>query len=222
MKKVVEGGKIYGDVVYRAGNIKQGLLKTGKFIHAVSHIEGDGESIGVLYTSKSQKQEDALIDRDKNTLVYAQAFGSNEIIPKNKMINDILVSLLKNRGSMDAIYANAHILNMNNPKVIFNDGNKQLLKNLEDKHIKKSEELLSKCGGLEKVNEAFEYNRNMIKILNDSKKFLYELSNADPSSRHIIYMKRKEIYEILNVLEKEKQLTIELFEIKSCIDKLIF
>ena len=45
---------------------------------------------------------------------------------------------------------------------------------------------------------------------------LYELSNADPSSKSVIYFKNKDIYDILSELEKTGNLkhNEELFKIK--------
>ena len=223
-KTIVEGGKICAEVVNRGGHIHQGLLPLNKGVaHAVSFREGNKVGLGVTYTTKNQKRDDDLLSRNDDSLVYVQGFEDNELIHKREMKNNVLVDLLNNRGAIDAIYANLHVLKMSNAEIVFNDKNRQFLRKLNSDELKESKDFLNKCGGIDKVKKAFEYKEEISEILISARKMLYFLSNANPSSIPEKYMKYKETHNILIELEKANHLDSdsELLRIKHKIDGII-
>lgn len=221
---LIESGKIYGEVISNSGVIKQGVLPLSKGIaHAVSFKESSEGGVGVTYTTKEQKCDDALVARDGDSFVYVQGFGSNEVIPKNEVKNNNLLHLLNRRGVMDTVFANMHLFKMRNAEVIFNDKNRQFLKKLDLNELNESKKFLDACGGIDKVSEAFEYRESIDEILLSARKMLYILSNVDSSSISQKYMKYRETHNVLIELEKANHLgyNSELLEIKNKIDAII-
>lgn len=219
-KALLEGGKVYNEVVHSGAKVTQGILPLNKGVaHAIS-FKGN---VGVTYTTKDQKCNDSLLSKNDNSFIYVQGFGNNEIVSKGEMRNNGLINLLNERGVIDAVYANLYILKMSNAKIVFNDKNKQFLKKLDFDELKESKKFLIECGGIDKVEKAFEYKEKINGILASAKKMLYVLSNADPSSIREKYMKHKEIHDILIELEKANHLDYnsELFRVKNKIDEIL-
>lgn len=222
-KSLIEGSKISNEVMVKCGPIKQGLMTIYKDSHKVAHAVSYIDGMGVTYTTKDQRSDGFLINKTGGSFSYAQRFINNEIVCKSEMKNPNLINLLNNRGAFEAVYSHSLALKMKNPTIVFNDKNKQFLKNLENSQLKESKNFLNKCGGVDVVDRAFEHMGNIINITNIARKMLYELSNADPSSKSVIYFKNKDIYDILSELEKTGNLkhNDELFKIKVGIEKII-
>lgn len=218
MKKFAENGKIYNEVVNMNIPVKQGLIALDKGTHAVSFVEG----LGVTYTTKTQKHKEALINESDGTFSYAQGFGKNTITPKSEIKKEKLIQILEKRY-MESIYSHSRILEIKQKEIVFNEKNKQFSRHLTKSEIDRSEAFLNKCGGVDKINRAFEYYRDVSKLLESAERMLYVLSNSDPSSIPKKYMENKEIHDILIGMEKAGQLNKndKLFKIKNKIEEIV-
>lgn len=222
-KSLIEGGKVCKEVIGKAGPIKEGLIVTDKVTHKVTHAVSYIGGIGILATTKDQRHDDALVIRENDNFIYAQGFGNNKIIPKEEIKNNALCKLLDSYSGISAIRANSHILSMSSKKLMFNDNNKQEMKILDSKQLNESRELITRCGGISSVNEAFNYKVNVNKLLASAQRMLYDLSNAEPSSIPKKYIQNKEVRDLLTELEKANSLSgeSELLRIKIKIDSII-
>lgn len=216
-KSIAEGSKACAEVMSNSHIVQQGLLGIKRGNHAVSIVEG----LGVTYTTKDQKNNEALISNYDNSYAYVQGFGNNEMIPKEAVLNKGLLSLMEKRGVIEAMYAHSHIFKLK--KIVYNDKNMQFSKYLSGNELKRSKDLLSKVGGVDNVDRAFAYSNEMNKLLLSAKKMLYILSNLDRSSIGKEYLKNKETHDLLILLEKDGHLKEgdELFKIKVKIEEII-
>ena len=221
-KSLIEGGKVCKEVIGKAGPIKEGLIVTDKVTHKVTHAVSYIGGIGILATTKDQGHDDALVIRENGNFIYAQGFGNNKIIPKEEIRNNVLCKLLDSYSGISAIRANSHILKMSSNRIMFND-NKQEVKILDSRQLNESKELITRCGGISSVDEAFNYKVNVNKLLANAQKMLYDLSNAEPSSIPKKYVQNKEVHDLLTELEKTNSLSgeSELLKIKIKIDSII-
>ena len=216
-RSLVEGGKVYSEVLNNNHLLKQGLLSVKKGTHAVSF----GEGFGVTYTTKEQVDKEALISNYGGSYAYVQGVGNNKILPKNDILNKELSNILKTRGVIEAIYAHSHLLKLS--KIVSNHEHMQSYECLSESDLKRSKDFLSKCGGIEKVRQAFEYNNEMNWLLVSARKMLYIMSNSSKSSMWEEYLKNKSVYDIIVGLEKAGNLDgdSELVKIKFKIEKMI-